>query len=147
MSGSAPDVSPSSFEESGPPALSFDNMPATAGQAAALRHTLADWLVTTPFDEVQRYDIVLAVYEAMANAVEHAYAHTHISGTLSLRAAYSDAQRLLQIAVSDHGRWREPTVNALRGNGIPLMTSLSDDSSIGHTDAGTTVLMQWGVDS
>lgn len=146
MTGYASDVSASSFDESGPPELAFDNAQATAGRAADLRHALADWLVTTPFGERERYDIVLAVYEAMANAVEHAYAHIGIDGTMSLQASFSEAEGLLQIEVSDRGRWREPTPSEIRGNGIPLMGSLSDNSSIGHTDSGTTVLMQWTVE-
>ena len=45
---------------------------ATAETARHLRTTMAEWLETQPVGDL-RNDIVLAMYEAVANSVEHAY--------------------------------------------------------------------------
>ncbi|SNT29910.1 Anti-sigma regulatory factor (Ser/Thr protein kinase) [Rhodococcoides kyotonense] len=124
----------------------FSDVPADARAISGIRHALVGWLGITEFDDTRVADISLAVYEAMANTVEHAYSHTAAAGTLTLRAGYSSVERALQVVVLDHGRWQEDTSDRLRGNGIPLMSALCDDVSVDHTDAGTSVLMHWLVD-
>lgn len=131
----------------GPVEWVVSEAPADPSQATAIRRALAEWLETTAFDELARYDIALVVYEAMANAVEHAYPTHSSASTMTVRAAYSEADGGLQIAVSDYGQWKEREPDPLRGNGIPLMTRLSDDSSIQHTERGTTVLLNWNINS
>lgn len=119
--------------------------PADPSQASAIRRAFAEWLSTTAFTERTRYDIALAVYEAMANAVEHAYRDRSAAGTMTVHAAYSTTQGELEVSISDHGTWQQPTPTPMRGNGIPLMTALSHNTSIDHTDRGTTVLMHWSI--
>lgn len=85
----------------------------------------------------------LGVYEAVANAVEHAY-HGREPGTVALRASLAEVPDTVVVTVSDEGRWRasesEPGV---RGRGIPLMHALSSDVTISPGPGGTTVRTTW----
>lgn len=94
---------------------------ATAHNATALRRQFHDWLAL----DLPTYvvgDLVLAVYEAIANAAEHAYAD-HPPGSVQLEA-HRAADHIL-IAVSDQGCWRAPTGDGSRGRGISLMRLLT----------------------
>ncbi len=126
-----------------PVELVVSEVPAVASRITALRRALEAWLGATAFDARRTGDIVLAVYEAMANVVEHAYRQAAATGTITLRAAYSAADRVLQVAVIYHGQWSTTEPDPVRGNGIPLMTALCTTSSIDHTATGTSVLLQW----
>lgn len=124
----------------------MSDVPAEARRAGALRRALASWLEITAFDRARIVDIALAVYEAMANTVEHAY-RNGAAGTMTVRAVYSDVERTLNIEVVDVGHWQTPTVDPLRGNGLTLISALSHASNVEHTDSGTRVTMSWGVET
>ena len=71
------------------------------------------------------HDVVLAVNEAVSNAVVHAYSPATAFDTVdvTLRAAGDT----LRIEVVDHGRWRRPSLESTRGGlGIPMMNRLMD---------------------
>lgn len=130
----------------GPAELVISGVPADATRASALRRALAAWLEVTAFDRARITDIALATYEALANAVEHAYRNV-AAGTMTLRAVYSNTDRTLEVAVTDAGHWQAPTVDPLRGNGLPLISALTQESAVEHTDSGTTVVMNWSADT
>ena len=131
----------------GPVEWVISDAPADPSHARSIRRALAQWLTATVFDDHARRDITLAVYEALANAVEHAYVRHPNTGTMTARAAYSHTRGVLQVSVTDHGRWRPstPASTPMRGNGILLMNALSEDTSIDHTEEGTTVVMSFPV--
>jgi anti-sigma regulatory factor (Ser/Thr protein kinase) len=83
-------------------------------------------------------DLILAVYEALANVADHAYTHTPSSvGALQLTA--HRAHELLRITISDRGRWR-PTTNApFRNRGLPLIRQLIAQVHIETTASGTVM--------
>jgi serine/threonine-protein kinase RsbW len=135
---SVPGVGPSEFV--------FLDVPARGEAIGDIRHALLGWLGITDFDDDRTADISLAVYEAMANVVEHAYRGVDTTGTMDLRAGYSTVERVLQVVVVDHGIWQSPEWKPMRGNGVPLMSALCDELSIDHSEAGTSVLMHWLVD-
>lgn len=86
-------------------------------------------------------DLVLAVYEAIANAAEHAYAG-HLSGPgLMWLQAHRAIDHVL-IIVSDRGRWRTPHPGGVRGRGIPLMRVLIPDVDTRCDDRGTVVRLR-----
>lgn len=118
-------------------------VPAVAGRLAALRHALAQWAARVGLSDEDSEALVLASYEAMANAVEHAY-RDQTQGMLDLRGEVDEAQGRVVITVTDYGRWQPPRPsNGLRGRGLPLIQGLTATSTITPTTAGTTVTMFW----
>lgn len=90
-------------------------------------------------------DLLLAVYEALANAAEYAYVDAPLPGTVGLSAAYAPDSDTLMVTVTDHGSWRPPLARSagLRGRGIPLMHALADEATIEGTPTGTEVTLAW----
>ncbi|MQA14726.1 MAG: ATP-binding protein [Pseudonocardiaceae bacterium] len=130
-------------EDTRPPL--FVEVMATERNASQLRRQFHDWLtLDVPTDTVN--DLVLVVYEAVANAVEHAYVdHTGAPGPLRLEAHRTDAQVL--ITVADEGSWRGPIGDRFRGNGIPLMRNLTREVRIERTHRGTVVRFRAQIDA
>jgi len=107
---------------------------------AATRRVLNQWTTDVGVPSRQRGDVVLATYEAMANAVEHGYRGQ--GGMIELHAHHTgDA---VVVTVTDQGEWRPPPAdNGTRGRGLPLIEALSDRSSVVPATTGTTVVMTW----
>ena len=118
---------------------------ATEGDAARVRRRFRAW-VGELADPDTAADLTLAVYEALANVVDHAYRHTGADaapGPMKLWAAVSaplPAGRALVVTVSDEGVWRHPRDPGWRGRGLPLVQSLTRASILVST-RGTTVQM------
>ena len=117
--------------------------PATRSDASALRREFRDWLcgLADP-DTVD--DLTLAVYEALANVVDHAYATALSHGEMRLWAAVSPplpGGRDLVVTVSDDGSWRRGQAAGWRGRGLPLMHTLAHASVISGA-TGTTVQLR-----
>jgi anti-sigma regulatory factor (Ser/Thr protein kinase) len=114
---------------------------ATAETASEFRQALAVWLSGYPMGSERQADVVLAVYEAMINAVEHAYLGD-LGGKFEVRAARRGSE--LDVTVTDHGTWRPPDPSVkYRGRGLVLIGLLSDANSVSHADTGTTVSLTW----
>jgi anti-sigma regulatory factor (Ser/Thr protein kinase) len=91
---------------------------------------------------------VLAVSEAVSNAIEHAYlgqppGTVHVHGEVETTP---DGQRRVQVVVRDHGCWRPaPADDENRRRGIPLMHACMEDVTIGCPDddrVGTRVVLR-----
>ena len=115
---------------------------ATPQEAARLRHELAAWLAPDVPDEPLE-DLVLATYEAVANAAEHAYAdHTDTAGPIHLHAHRT--RDGVFITVTDEGEWRIPTGQRFRSRGLALIHLLVPDVHIDPNHTGTAVhLRMW----
>ena len=115
---------------------------ATPQEAARLRHELAAWLALDVPDEPLE-DLVLAAYEAIANAAEHAYAnHTNPEGPIRLHAHRT--RDCVLITVGDEGTWRVPSGQGFRSRGLALMRLLVPDVHLGPNHTGTAVhLRMW----
>ncbi|CAN5231911.1 ATP-binding protein [soil metagenome] len=129
-----------------PAAIRFDRLvEAAPAPVAQVREELGRWLQQKfDLDSIRLNDMVLAVYEAMANAAEFAYLAAAIPGSVTLCAEHDPASSALTLTVVDTGRWREIDPNRrtlMRGRGLPLIKGLADQASIDTTDAGTTVRM------
>jgi serine/threonine-protein kinase RsbW len=110
---------------------------ATRHNATVLRRRFRDWLsLDLPPDIVD--DLVLAVYEAIANAAEHAYTN-NAAGPGPMRLEAHRAADHVLIAVSDEGHWRIPTGAGWRGRGIPLMCLLAQNVHTRCDYRGTVV--------
>lgn len=120
---------------------------ADAISAAQTRVEFGTWLRSHFTLGDDRYnDLLLAVYEALANAAEYAYVDAPLPGTVGLNAAYAPDSDTLVVSVIDHGKWRVPKGDQpanLRGRGIPLMHALADEATVEGTPDGTEVTLRW----
>ncbi len=112
--------------------------PAHVSQLAPSRAALRSWLTRARVDPVQTHDIVVAVGEAVANAIEHGHRHSP-EGIISLRATALFDQ--VELTVADTGSWKppRPDTNTHRGRGIKLMRALLHDVAITPGATGTLV--------
>jgi anti-sigma regulatory factor (Ser/Thr protein kinase) len=117
---------------------------AQAGQLQHLRHELGSWLDGRGAAREVRAEIALAVHEAAANVVEHAYPDG--TGDIVVRARADDGQ--VTVIVEDRGEWRPPSRTNQRGRGLALMHGLMDDVQIDAVEdgSGTRVTLRRRVD-
>jgi anti-sigma regulatory factor (Ser/Thr protein kinase) len=112
--------------------LSLD---ADASSLAPLRRALGDWLREVGAHKV--YDVVLAVDEAVANAIEHA-GLTHAS-VITVKAEV--VGEILHLKVIDRGAWKQQALDESRGRGLVIMNSVMDSVTIEHRDNETRLVM------
>ncbi len=100
-------------------------LPATPAVLSRTRHVLRQWLQSKGADEVTVSEAVLAVNEACANAIEHAYP----PGPAAFELSASEAAGELTIVVRDRGQWREPE-HPRRGHGSGIIAAAMTDVRI-----------------
>ncbi|MEV6898863.1 ATP-binding protein [Amycolatopsis sp. NPDC051372] len=133
---------PASAPQYRPPATLHLHEPAQVPHAATLRRAVARWAGARGLAPPLITDVELAVYEALINAVEHAYAAGSKNGGVELRAHHEE--RSLRVTITDEGRWQPPRgPDPRHGRGLPLIRALTDDVTITPTPHGTTVTMSW----
>lgn len=116
--------------------LTIDGV-ATARDAARLRHEFTAWLaLDVPREPLD--DVVLAVYEAIANATEHAYAG-HPDGRGPVRLTARRSSDIIAVTISDEGSWRPNTGDSSRGRGLPVIWALIEDVHLDRGQDGTVV--------
>ena len=122
--------------------------PADPAQLSVIRRELAGWLAPLALTDDETAGVVLAVDEAAANAVRHAYGPGR-SGVVEL-TLWTEPGTLC-VEVVDHGNWvppaEPPAVDGLadRGRGIPLMSSMAEAVLIHHDARGSRVLLRHPV--
>jgi serine phosphatase RsbU (regulator of sigma subunit)/anti-sigma regulatory factor (Ser/Thr protein kinase) len=109
-------------------------VPAQAGQLAVVRHLIRRWVCSNDGTDDDCAAFAIAVTEACANAVEHAYGPDDANIEIRARLAGDQAT----VAVRDRGGWRPPR-GENRGRGIPVMREFMDDVVIESEEDGTTV--------
>jgi anti-sigma regulatory factor (Ser/Thr protein kinase)/putative methionine-R-sulfoxide reductase with GAF domain len=112
-------------------------IPAEAEQLATIRHLIRRWVEANDGSDDDCAAFAIAVSEACANAIEHAYGPE--DAKIEIRAALVDG--VATVAIRDRGTWREPR-GENRGRGIPIMREFIDDVSIETPDRGTTVRLR-----
>ena len=113
-------------------------LPADPSHLAPTRAALRAWLTEVGIDPDQTLKVLIAVGEALANAIEHGH-RDHAEGTVSLRViAVADR---VHVTVADTGSWKTPVAAAHRGRGIALMRALMHDVTIEQLANGTAVHM------
>ena len=103
-----------------------------------VRRLVRDWARSAALDADTTDDLLLAVGEAAANAVEHAYGGT--PGRLRVDATVVGGERVA-VTVADEGRWRTaPADPGFRGRGLQLLRELSAGSvAVERGTQGTVV--------
>jgi serine/threonine-protein kinase RsbW len=119
--------------------------PATLRQGRSL---VQQWLADQHWPSEDAQDVVLAVHEAVANVVDHAYPPT-ATGSVHLHAWVSveprTRARRVVATVTDRGCWRaehraaaDPTS---RGYGLVMMSGCMAEMHIQRSASGTTVIL------
>ena len=113
---------------------------AESDQLAPVRARLRSWLLSCGIGSRTAQDVLVAVGEACANAIEHG--HRHSPGRQVRLRAVSTANQL-RLTITDTGRWRtsQPGDGTHRGHGIALMRALMQQVTIEPGPGGTTVDM------
>jgi serine/threonine-protein kinase RsbW len=118
-------------------AAETDNVP-------LVRHALRGLLEASGVPEERISDITLAVTEACANAVLHAYPHSQ--GQFEAAADLSPTGELV-VTVRDYGSGMAPRVDSPGlGVGLPVMAAIADALEIDTPEgSGTVVRMTFDV--
>lgn len=120
---------------------------ATNADAADTRRAFRAWIGAITDDDTAD-DLSLAVYEALANVVDHAYDERPAdagAGPMSLYAIVGlplPTGRDVVVTVTDEGRWRPMTDPGWRGRGLPLMRRLTHVTSVLTGSNGTIVQLR-----
>lgn len=112
--------------------------------AAPMRHALAAFLKALDIPEAARLDVITAVGEALANAVEHAYRNGPV-GDVKIVARMETCD-VLAVEVVDRGTFAEPKRRPDRGFGLRIVRSVAHAVDL-DTEAGTTISMRFEIPS
>jgi anti-sigma regulatory factor (Ser/Thr protein kinase) len=125
-------------EDSGDSPPLHVTIPAVATSLVLVRTALRRWLSTLAVSEREELDVMLALGEAMANVVSHAYGPS--GGTMDVDLSCSAGD--IVATIRDTGRWRLPR-GTNRGRGINIMRNCADEVSVDTTEAGTEVRLRF----
>jgi PAS domain S-box-containing protein len=127
-----------------PPPLA-QTCPATPQELAGIRRAVRTWALASALDEDTTDDLQLAINEAVANAVEHAYLGRP-GGVVDYSLTHTD-DGAVEVVVRDHGRWRPPPADSgSRGRGLALIRKLAAGVEVEHPpDGGTSVRFRFPV--
>ena len=108
---------------------------------SGIRRLLRRWLRAHGGDEPALSEIALAVNEACANAIEHAYPPGPASFDVTAEAIGEGDGTEIVVVVRDRGRWR-PARGETRGRGLTIMHEAMDEVEVKPTADGTEVVMR-----
>ena len=111
---------------------------ADATRLRAVRGDVRHWAAQAALDADTTDDLLLAVGETAANAVEHAYGGE--PGRLRVSVALADDGQRVVATVADVGTWRPaPADPGHRGRGLQLVRRLAREVAVDTGPAGTVV--------
>jgi anti-sigma regulatory factor (Ser/Thr protein kinase) len=113
---------------------------ARARSLMTIRRSVSRWLEDLQVPDGVAKEIVMAVHEASANVVEHAYGPT--GGIITISATYGGDQ--VEVTIRDSGTWRGSS-RGDRGNGLRLMRGLMDSVLVDTSATGTAVMLRRGT--
>ena len=113
-------------------------VPANLGSLEIVREALRIWLDPAPLEVDDAHDVVLATWEACANAVEHAQSPR--DEFIDVFAEVVDSSVLIR--VEDSGRWVPPVERMNRGLGLKLMHAAMTTVRFDSSAAGTSVRIE-----
>ncbi len=116
------------------------SLPAESRSLATLRRVLGRWLKSAGAGETEIYETLVAVGEASANAIAHAYP----AGDASFEVEARRDGTTVEITVRDFGTWR-PARGEERRRGLTLMEQLMQEVAIDKAETGTTVVLRRSI--
>jgi serine/threonine-protein kinase RsbW len=111
------------------------SLPADSGSLLGVRRTVERWLADAGAERVD--DLVLAVNEAVANAVEH----SGLSDTDLIGVHGDICGDRIHIEVRNRGGWKQPGHDSSRGHGLQIMRAVMDTVDVASIDDVTTVVL------
>ena len=100
------------------------------------REALRLWLTGAEIGEMEAHDVVLAAWEAIANATEHSLSVT------GFRLQAKLAEDTVRVIVEDNGTWLTPSARPDRGRGLQLMRALMSSVEVEPGPRGTRVTLE-----
>jgi serine phosphatase RsbU (regulator of sigma subunit)/anti-sigma regulatory factor (Ser/Thr protein kinase) len=113
------------------------SLAAESRSLATLRRVLGRWLKAAGAGEIEIYETLVAVGEACANAIAHAYP----AGEASFEVEAARLGPDLEVTVRDFGSWRAARGEERR-RGLTLMEQLMGEVTIDKGANGTTVILR-----
>ena len=113
-------------------------VPVTFGSMELVRDAMRAWLRGAPAQRADAEDVVLATWEACANAIEHAVDPT--GDVVRVRASLEDSR--VRVVVKDSGTWAPYSIREDRGLGLRLIEALSSSFDVSQDGQGTTVTLE-----
>ncbi|HZV76348.1 MAG TPA: SpoIIE family protein phosphatase [Candidatus Babeliales bacterium] len=110
-------------------------LPAAPASAAIARRLALRYARVAKLTPERTFDLIIAVGEAVANAVEHAYRGT--TGDFVFRLSARDGRIFGE--VQDLGTWREGEPPTDRGRGLAILRATTQRLELNRTPSGTTV--------
>ena len=101
-----------------------------------LRTELVPWLELAGATGDQTYELAIATWEALANALEHPEAAEE--SYIRVHAERRDGE--IVVTVSDFGSWKEPVPSTDRGLGLSMMEGLVTELEVDRDAADGTVV-------
>lgn len=121
---------------------------AVAEELSGIRSAVSRWGRCAGLSADVLVDLLLAVGEAAANAVDHAYRGRPPGPVeVDLRLRRRRSGRVVAARISDQGRWRPVTADAVRdrGRGLPMIRALAAHLDVVATGRGTEVCLELAV--
>lgn len=118
------------------------HLPADPRALRGMRRQVERWLVGHRVGEQALIDIQLALGEAAANGVEHAYRKPDADSRVDVELEFvgDGAGRELAVLVRDRGRWLQArTRPSTRGRGLAMIKALSSGMRVTSNAYGTEV--------
>lgn len=140
IQGSRDDVAVLALRNDPTPARLDLELAAEPAVLSNVRRAITRWLAVCGVDRNTSADITIAVGEACANAVEHAYG----PGRGTFRVAGEQIGDEVVLSIRDCGRWRAPRGDG-RGRGLTVMNSAMDHVEMQTDESGTRVEMRRNV--
>ena len=102
------------------------------------RDRLDEWLGTLQVAVLDEFAVLHAAGELVTNAIEHAYPQGEMPDVAVELEATLEPSGVLDLAVTDRGRWNDAPPHPDRGRGLGMVSGLVDLLTIDRTDAGST---------
>lgn len=111
---------------------------AEPSELVPFRRSLRRWLEQLGIDEIDICDVLIAVGEGAANAVEHAYLERP-RGTVHVTVEFEGGG--LRSTIRDDGSWRVVPASGNRGRGTGIMRAVAHRVGLDAETGGTTVVI------